>query len=451
MTPSVNRTNNAVPDPIISIGDHPSTGNQFASMLGQQLTQLMSSVTTMHLDLKPEAASVARANVSKKSEAGRSGKGLAGLGEPKASTHESAAPADASSDTTTAVKSATRHEERASEAASTPAEAAAPAAADRTGTKLSEAAPQETSEAPNDPLRLIHTRGGRGEAAPSATVGPAAAQVGTDGASGDASAPTAAGVAVAHGAVGAATGAAGVAVASAAAGEAETAGIATSAGTSGGSSASSASALSALGARGSVATFADRVVQARLQAANAKTPAGAVEVDPLEDQIAQGLAAAFKSKDGTVTLQLSPDELGRMTIELKFEDAQVVAKFQVSKQSTLDLVVQTADTLKKTLEDRGITVDRVEISVAPAAKPEAAKASSGSDSHASNQGTPDGGNRGGESGTSSGGGRGWDSPERRGSSREPVWNVAEMGADPDGLESAVSAVTVARLGVDTVV
>lgn len=113
---------------------------------------------------------------------------------------------------------------------------------------------------------------------------------------------------------------------------------------------------------GSLATVRDP-----LRAFTARPEPKAVrQADPsnLPNQVARGLAAAVRQRDGTLTLRLSPESLGDIKIVVRVESGQVSAQIDAQTDQARQLLSDTASTLRSALEAQGLVVERIE--VAPA-------------------------------------------------------------------------------------
>lgn len=124
----------------------------------------------------------------------------------------------------------------------------------------------------------------------------------------------------------------------------------------------SASAPGAAGP-GSLATVRDplRAFTARPASKAAQPPA---DQATLPNQVARGLAAAVRQRDGTLTLRLSPDFLGDIKIQVRVESGHVSAHIHAQTDQARQLLTESASTLRTALEAHGLVVERIE--VAPA-------------------------------------------------------------------------------------
>jgi flagellar hook-length control protein FliK len=139
---------------------------------------------------------------------------------------------------------------------------------------------------------------------------------------------------------------------------------------------SPSSNTSSIAGPGSLATVRDplRAFTARPE------PKAARQADPsnLPNQVARGLAAAVRQRDGTLTLRLSPESLGDIKIVVRVESGQVSAQIDAQTDQARQLLSDTASTLRSALEAQGLVVERIEVAPAerhatmdPAAGPHA--------------------------------------------------------------------------------
>ena len=88
------------------------------------------------------------------------------------------------------------------------------------------------------------------------------------------------------------------------------------------------------------------------------------EEPPLR-QLASALAAAMRKGDGTVTINLRPEHLGPMRVDLRVEGRHASALFHPTTESARQLLVASEGLLRSALEARGLQVDRIEVAALP--------------------------------------------------------------------------------------
>lgn len=92
----------------------------------------------------------------------------------------------------------------------------------------------------------------------------------------------------------------------------------------------------------------------------------------VEAQIARGLAAALRQKGGLLTLRLNPEHLGPVRIEVRVDPEGVTAKLDAQNPQTRQKLLADLDSLRRSIEERGLKIHRVEVVGAPdAARPDA--------------------------------------------------------------------------------
>lgn len=85
-------------------------------------------------------------------------------------------------------------------------------------------------------------------------------------------------------------------------------------------------------------------------------------------QLAQGLGAALRQGRGEVTIKISPRTLGDVQVRIRVEQGAVTATIRPATVEARALLEQSVDSLRHTMEARGLTVGRIEIEPAPATR-----------------------------------------------------------------------------------
>ena len=78
-------------------------------------------------------------------------------------------------------------------------------------------------------------------------------------------------------------------------------------------------------------------------------------------QVGRGLAAALRREGGVVTLRLEPAALGKLKIRLDLNQGRVSATFRVENETARQLLQSSLDTLRSSLEMRGLSVERLHV------------------------------------------------------------------------------------------
>ena len=78
-------------------------------------------------------------------------------------------------------------------------------------------------------------------------------------------------------------------------------------------------------------------------------------------RIARGLATALAQRGGSVTLRLTPPDLGTLRINLQINGARVSAGFQIESEAARTLLTQQIGQLRTSLENAGLSVERLSV------------------------------------------------------------------------------------------
>lgn len=129
-----------------------------------------------------------------------------------------------------------------------------------------------------------------------------------------------------------------------------------------GPAAQDASRAAALGVAGP-----ERAQKLGVTSAGAAQPAAAGagdEAEALRATVSRGLSAAVSQKGGTITLRLEPESLGALRIQLDIVGGVVNARFEATSEQTAELLSRSIDSLRASLESKGLGVDRIRVDVA---------------------------------------------------------------------------------------
>ena len=84
---------------------------------------------------------------------------------------------------------------------------------------------------------------------------------------------------------------------------------------------------------------------------------------PTHEQVALGIQRAARDGGGSITMQLSPTELGRIRVKLDIDDEKNVrANVSVERPATLDLLQRDIKALERALQDAGLKMDQGDLS-----------------------------------------------------------------------------------------
>lgn len=89
-----------------------------------------------------------------------------------------------------------------------------------------------------------------------------------------------------------------------------------------------------------------------------------------EAQLQRGLSQVLRQKGGTLSMKLTPNQLGEVKVSLTIAQGHVEGSIEASTESARGLLEQNIEKLKSSLEQRGITVDRLEVRLAGAGSTE---------------------------------------------------------------------------------
>ncbi len=100
-----------------------------------------------------------------------------------------------------------------------------------------------------------------------------------------------------------------------------------------------------------------------------KSPASAEarSETPLETLAARGLAAALNQRGGTLTMRLIPETLGAMQVRMDVNAGVVNVDLHVVTEQAQRLLTQSLDTLRASLESKGLIVERLGVHLTPGA------------------------------------------------------------------------------------
>jgi flagellar hook-length control protein FliK len=99
----------------------------------------------------------------------------------------------------------------------------------------------------------------------------------------------------------------------------------------------------------------------------AKPLEGVAGIQPLTHQVASGIQSAYDSSNKTMQIQLNPEDLGHMRIQIKqIGEGQVSARLVVERPEAVEQVKTQLHDLQRNLEQQGLKMDKIEIVLAGA-------------------------------------------------------------------------------------
>lgn len=87
---------------------------------------------------------------------------------------------------------------------------------------------------------------------------------------------------------------------------------------------------------------------------------------PTGKAVARGMNAVLRQGGGALTMRLSPASLGEVRIEMSMHNGRVSVQFDVGNVAAYQAIKGQMTELRQSLEQRGMTVERVETHVSPA-------------------------------------------------------------------------------------
>jgi len=80
-------------------------------------------------------------------------------------------------------------------------------------------------------------------------------------------------------------------------------------------------------------------------------------------RLTRGLSSAINQRGGSVTLRLTPPDLGLVRIDMAVRDGVVSAKFTAQSESVRNLLMDQMGQLRQALDRQGLSVDKIEVQV----------------------------------------------------------------------------------------
>ncbi len=94
---------------------------------------------------------------------------------------------------------------------------------------------------------------------------------------------------------------------------------------------------------------------------------GVQGIQPLTNQVASGIQSAYDSTNKTMQIQLNPEDLGHMRIQIKqVGEGQVSARLVVERPEAVEQVKTQLQDLQRNLEQQGLKMDKIEVVLAGA-------------------------------------------------------------------------------------
>lgn len=95
--------------------------------------------------------------------------------------------------------------------------------------------------------------------------------------------------------------------------------------------------------------------------ANGSSQLSNTEISAAETQLGRSLTTALRQNSPQVTLWMSPETLGKVRIQLTFDQGTISARFEATSEATKDLLAQNMGALRDALQSRGLTAQHIEV------------------------------------------------------------------------------------------
>lgn len=103
----------------------------------------------------------------------------------------------------------------------------------------------------------------------------------------------------------------------------------------------------------------------RIEQATPQQAISDTDTQQIVDRTMRGLKSVINQKGGSVTIRLTPVELGAMRIRVNMEGGTINAQVEVANRNTRQLLQQQLTTLRQTLESQGFVIEQLNINHTP--------------------------------------------------------------------------------------
>lgn len=110
------------------------------------------------------------------------------------------------------------------------------------------------------------------------------------------------------------------------------------------------------------------------------------------EQLARIVRSNLGARNSSMTLQLDPPELGHLRVDVRMHEQNLLLRFQAETQAARGMLETRLGELRQALEQHGIQLDRVEVSVRPPVSPD--QQGHGADGQPAQHNLPQGGEPG---------------------------------------------------------
>lgn len=105
-------------------------------------------------------------------------------------------------------------------------------------------------------------------------------------------------------------------------------------------------------------------VTQRTQMDGAGNTVQVTELREIANQIIEQIKVVVSQDHTSMELQLNPENLGKVNLSIQSKDGMMTAQFVVENELTKEAIESQMFTLKNTLEQQGIKVENIEVTVA---------------------------------------------------------------------------------------
>lgn len=168
-------------------------------------------------------------------------------------------------------------------------------------------------------------------------------------------------------------------------------------------------------------------------ASNDSTQLTEAEVTAAETQIGRGLTAAFRQNTPQVTLWMSPETLGKVRIDLTFDNGTISARFETTSESTRELLSNNLGALRDALQSRGLTTNQIEVVSIPDWSSQNNSQSGSNQGSSTNQQSPNQSSSGGNTPSGQGG-----HPQQGQPEHSKGWTALPQGDAPSTKSGSIT-------------
>jgi flagellar hook-length control protein FliK len=114
--------------------------------------------------------------------------------------------------------------------------------------------------------------------------------------------------------------------------------------------------------------------------ASSSSPAGPALPATLDAQVTRGVSALLAQGPGSITLRMVPEDLGQLRVHMTMKEGSLSLRFETGNGAARELLDSAVADLRSTLEARGLSVERLSVTIDPSlAEPASARTHMGTD------------------------------------------------------------------------